>query len=79
MRLNRSHKSIDRHRDTFLGYVFQDGLISLTVLLLVSGSLLLAVIDKESRPMFSDLTKVGLGTYLGVIYSSHRNTSGREG
>jgi len=35
--------------------------------LLVSGSLLLAVVDEKTRPTFADLTKIALGGYMGLL------------
>ncbi|MGF1481260.1 MAG: hypothetical protein ACFB4I_17550 [Cyanophyceae cyanobacterium] len=40
---------------------------STVVLLLLLGSLYLAVTDTSFRPLFSDLAKVGLGGYLGQL------------
>lgn len=37
------------------------------VLVLVSGSLALAWIDKDSRSAFTDLAKVGVGGYIGLL------------
>lgn len=37
------------------------------VLILVSGSLSLAMIDKDSRSAFSDLSKLGIGAYIGLL------------
>lgn len=44
-------------RDQVLAFV--------VVLVLVSGSVVLAVIDESSRPAFADLTKIAVGAYLG--------------
>ena len=44
----------------------QDLILSVMVLVLVSGSLVLAVIDPSTRPMFGDLTKVAVGAYIGL-------------
>lgn len=40
---------------------------SLVVLILVSGSLALAIEDKQFRAVFADLVKVGLGGYLAQL------------
>lgn len=40
---------------------------SVVVLLLVSGSLAMAVIDKNFRPAFADLVKIGVGGYLAQL------------
>jgi hypothetical protein len=37
------------------------------VLLFVTGSLILAVIDNSYRAVFADLTKVALGAYIGLL------------
>jgi hypothetical protein len=44
----------------------QARILGAVVLLLVFGSLVLAVIDPSTRPMFGDLTKVVVGTYIGL-------------
>ena len=40
---------------------------SAVVVVLVAGSLGLAVIDKDYRPLFARLADVGLGGYLGQL------------
>lgn len=45
-------------RDEFLGLI---------VLISVTGSLILAIIDEQSRPQFIDLTKFAVGTYVGRL------------
>ena len=44
----------------------KENVLGIAVLILVSGSLLLAVIDENTRPLFADLTKVCLGAYIGL-------------
>jgi hypothetical protein len=44
----------------------QARILGATVLVLVSGSLVLSVIDPSTRPMFYDLTKVVVGAYIGL-------------
>ena len=44
----------------------QARILGAVVLLLVIGSLVLAVIDPSTRPMFGDLTKVVVGAYIGL-------------
>lgn len=44
----------------------QARILGTVVLLLVFGSLVLAVIDPSTRPMFGDLTKVVVGAYMGL-------------
>ncbi|NEO42763.1 MAG: hypothetical protein F6K55_00735 [Moorea sp. SIO4A3] len=36
------------------------------ILILLGGSLTLAVIDEQYRPTFMDMAKIGLGGYLGL-------------
>lgn len=43
----------------------KDWSFSAVVALLVGGSMALAVVDKDYRPNFADLAKVGLGGYVG--------------
>lgn len=40
---------------------------SLIVLILVIGSLYLAVADRSFRSAFADLAKIGIGGYLGQL------------
>ena len=42
-------------------------ILAVIVLILVSGSFSLALIDKDSRSAFADLTKVGVGGYIGLL------------
>jgi len=44
----------------------QARVLGAVVLLVVLGSLVLAVIDPSTRPMFGDLTKVVVGAYIGL-------------
>jgi hypothetical protein len=48
----------------------QSCILGAVVLLLVSGSVVLAVIDLSTRPMFLDLTKVVVGAYIGSHISA---------
>lgn len=43
---------------------------SLAVLILLTGSLGLAIADREYREIFGDIAKVGLGGYLGQLLPS---------
>lgn len=45
---------------------------SLVVLLLVVGSLYLAVVDKRYRNHLSDLAHIGLGGYLGQLVPTRK-------
>lgn len=40
---------------------------SVVILILVAGSLALAIADPAYRPLFSDFAKIGLGGYLGQL------------
>jgi hypothetical protein len=44
---------------------FKEGLLTLIVLILVLGSLAIAIIDPSFRPAFADLAKVAMAGYLG--------------
>lgn len=44
----------------------QARILGAVVLLLVSGSLVLAATDPSTRPVFGDLTKFVLGAYMGL-------------
>ncbi len=43
----------------------KEQVLAFVVLILVFGSLVLAVIDPSTRGTFTDLTKVAVGTYIG--------------
>ena len=45
----------------------RDQVFALVVLVLVSGFLVLAVMDEAIRPAFVDLTKVAVGAYIGLL------------
>ncbi len=47
---------LTRHKDSFLLIV---------IMMLVGGSLWLAIIDPSLRPAFADLAKVGISGFLG--------------
>ncbi|NEO32083.1 MAG: hypothetical protein F6K36_16945 [Symploca sp. SIO3C6] len=44
---------------------FKENLFALVILILVIGSLGLSITDKEFRPTFADLAKVGVGGFIG--------------
>ncbi|MBD2168652.1 hypothetical protein H6G04_30190 [Calothrix membranacea FACHB-236] len=46
---------------------FGKGVLSPILVLLVSGSLCLAVIDKENRPAYFDMVKVAVGYSFGAM------------
>lgn len=45
----------------------QGEILAAMMLVLVSGSLALALLDKDSRSAFTDLAKVGVGGYIGLL------------
>ena len=45
--------------------MIKDNTLEIAILILVSGSLLLALIDESNRPLFADLSKVCIGAYIG--------------
>ncbi|WP_168163453.1 hypothetical protein [Calothrix sp. 336/3] len=45
---------------------------SVVVVVLVLGGLGLAILDKDFRPLFGDLAKVGIGGYLGQLVPKQR-------
>ncbi|MEJ6481359.1 hypothetical protein N0Y54_08455 [Nostoc punctiforme UO1] len=55
----------------------RDEILAVVTLIMVIGSLTLAVIDEKSRPQFLDLTKFTIGTYIELLIprlrSSDRN------
>ena len=54
---------------------FKGGVLPVIVLLLVTGSLALAFIDKDSRASFADLAKVGVGGYIGLMMPREKQKS----
>ncbi len=42
-------------------------MLATVTLIIVIGSLMLAVIDEKIRPQFMDLTKFVVGTYSGLL------------
>ncbi|HEY9812915.1 MAG TPA: hypothetical protein V6D31_05180 [Candidatus Sericytochromatia bacterium] len=50
---------------TMINGLLQARILGAVVLLLVFGSLMLAVLDPSTRPMFGDLTKVVVAAYIG--------------
>lgn len=45
----------------------RDEVLAAVTLIMVIGSLTLAVIDEKSRSQFMDLTKFAVGTYIGLL------------
>ncbi|MFN6483268.1 MULTISPECIES: hypothetical protein [unclassified Nostoc] len=45
----------------------RDEVLAVVTLIMVIGSLIIAVIDDKSRPQFLDLTKFAVGTYIGLL------------
>ncbi|BAZ28143.1 hypothetical protein NIES4074_05740 [Cylindrospermum sp. NIES-4074] len=45
----------------------RDEVLAAVTLIMVIGSLTLAVIDEKSRSQFIDLTKFAVGTYIGLL------------
>ncbi|OUL17761.1 hypothetical protein [Nostoc sp. 106C] len=45
----------------------RDEVLAVVTLIMVIGSLTLAIIDEKSRPQFLDLTKFAVGTYVGML------------
>ncbi|MEH1912523.1 MAG: hypothetical protein V7L05_15745 [Nostoc sp.] len=50
----------------------RDEVLAVVTLIMVIGSLTLAVIDDKSRPRFLDLTKFAVGTYIGLLIPRSR-------
>ncbi|MEH2463619.1 hypothetical protein [Nostoc sp.] len=52
----------------------RDEVLAVVTLIMVIGSLTLAVIDEKSRPQFLDLTKFAVGTYIGLLIPRSRSS-----
>ncbi|QSJ16376.1 hypothetical protein JYQ62_32370 [Nostoc sp. UHCC 0702] len=53
-----------------MSYKSKEFAFVITITLLVGGSFGLAVVDKDFRPVFADLVKVGFGGYVGWVTSN---------
>ncbi|MBD2340185.1 hypothetical protein H6G64_24775 [Calothrix sp. FACHB-156] len=51
----------------FKKFPSRDEVLAVVTLIMVIGSLSLAIIDEKSRPQFLDLTKFAVGTYVGML------------
>jgi hypothetical protein len=47
--------------------LFRIGVRDMVVLLLVAGSLYLAIVDPSTRSKFADLVQIGIGGYLAQL------------
>lgn len=54
----------------------RDEVLAVVTLIMVIGSLTLAVIDEKSRSQFLDLTKFALGTYIELLIPRSRSSDG---
>jgi succinate-acetate transporter protein len=52
----------------------QDKGVSIIIGILVSGFLVLAVIDKDTRPAFTDIAKIAIGGYIGIFITKSKNS-----
>jgi hypothetical protein len=57
--------SLKRQNSSFSSNPIRDGLLAAVIVILVCGSLVIAVLDPSSRPAFIDLAKVAVAGYLG--------------
>ncbi len=51
----------------FKKFPSRDEVLAVVTLIMVIGSLTLAIIDEKSRPQFLDLTKSAVGVYVGML------------
>jgi hypothetical protein len=58
---------------------FGKGVLSPILLILVSGSLCLAMIDKENRPAYFDLVKIAVGYSFGAMTLQNGDSSVQDG
>ncbi|BBD69856.1 hypothetical protein NIES4072_28090 [Nostoc commune NIES-4072] len=52
----------------------RDEVLAVITLIMVIGSLTLAVIDEKSRPQFLDLTKFAISTYIEFLIPRSRSS-----
>ncbi|WP_375509309.1 hypothetical protein [uncultured Nostoc sp.] len=57
----------------------RDEVLAVVTLIMVIGSLTLAVIDETSRPPFLDFTKFAVGTYIGLLIPWSRSNDVYDG
>ncbi|MBC1225405.1 hypothetical protein GNF10_32525 [Nostoc sp. UCD121] len=57
---------------------FGKGVLSPILLILVAGSLGLAVIDKENRPAYFDMVKVAVGYSFGAMTLQNGDSSNQD-
>ncbi|MBW4687287.1 MAG: hypothetical protein KME40_19785 [Komarekiella atlantica HA4396-MV6] len=58
---------------SFKKFPSRDEVLATVTVIMVIGSLMLAVIDEKSRPQFMDLTKFAVGTYSGLLIPRSRS------
>jgi threonine/homoserine/homoserine lactone efflux protein len=51
----------------------KEDVLAVVILILVIGSVILAVIDQSTRPAFADLVKVTLGAYIGLLVPNKKS------
>ncbi|MBD6616043.1 hypothetical protein FNW02_09430 [Komarekiella sp. 'clone 1'] len=51
----------------FKKFPSRDEVLATVTVIMVIGSLMLALIDEKSRPQFIDLTKFAVSTYSGLL------------
>jgi hypothetical protein len=67
------------HKDNALGKgILLPGALPSILIILVSGSLGLAVIDKENRPAYFDIVKVAVGYSFGAMKLQGNANSGNR-
>jgi hypothetical protein len=67
------------HKDNALGKsILLPGALPSILVILVSGSLCLAVIDKENRPAYFDIVKVAVGYSFGAMKLQGNADSGHQ-
>lgn len=48
-------------------FPYRDEVLAAVMMIMVIGSLTLAVIDEKSRPQFMELTKFAVGNYIALL------------
>lgn len=51
----------------------RESLLTAVVIFLVTGTFFLSIIDKDCRIVFSDLAKIGVGGYIGLLMPKDSN------
>jgi hypothetical protein len=64
-RISGSQKQLQKPKGSFAFSQNREGLLLTVILILILGSLVLAVLDVNYRQSFADLAKIGISGFIG--------------